>query len=138
MFQILSNRTYWHLILAQVIALLSTGLATVALGLLAYDLDDGFVLVVISVIHALGRALVRRGLKVLRTLNAGGLIEQDAQSFTGAVQANGERAGVSLRSSGWLLSSSWGRWAMEIRSVCFGPGLPVCAIGVACGGLAGA
>ena len=38
MFQILSNRTYRHLILAQVIALLGTGMATVALGLLAYDL----------------------------------------------------------------------------------------------------
>lgn len=38
MFQILSNRTYRHLFLAQVIALLGTGLATVALGLLAYDL----------------------------------------------------------------------------------------------------
>lgn len=38
MFQVLSNRTYRHLFLAQVIALLGTGLATVALGLLAYDL----------------------------------------------------------------------------------------------------
>lgn len=38
MFQVLSNRTYRHLFLAQVIALLGTGLATVALGLLAFDL----------------------------------------------------------------------------------------------------
>lgn len=38
MFRILSNRTYRHLFLAQVVALLGTGLATVALGLLAYDL----------------------------------------------------------------------------------------------------
>ena len=38
MFQILSNRTYRHLFLAQVIALLGTGLATVALGLLAYEM----------------------------------------------------------------------------------------------------
>lgn len=38
MFRILSNRTYRHLFAAQVIALLGTGLATVALGLLAYDL----------------------------------------------------------------------------------------------------
>ncbi|MDO8719642.1 MAG: MFS transporter [Polaromonas sp.] len=47
MFQVLSNRTYRHLFLAQVIALLGTGLATVALGLLAYDLagaDAGMVL----------------------------------------------------------------------------------------------
>ena len=35
---ILRNRTYRHLFLAQVIALLGTGLATVALGLLAYEL----------------------------------------------------------------------------------------------------
>lgn len=38
MLQLLSNRTYRHLFLAQVIALVGTGLATVALGLLAYDL----------------------------------------------------------------------------------------------------
>lgn len=38
MFQVLRNRTYRHLFLAQVIALLGTGMATVALGLLAYDL----------------------------------------------------------------------------------------------------
>ncbi|MFY9514674.1 MAG: MFS transporter [Rubrivivax sp.] len=47
MFQILKNRTYRHLFLAQVVALLGTGLATVALGLLAFDLagaDAGAVL----------------------------------------------------------------------------------------------
>ena len=38
MLSILSNRTYRHLFAAQVIALLGTGLATVALGLLAYEL----------------------------------------------------------------------------------------------------
>ncbi|MCK1789684.1 MFS transporter [Pseudomonas violetae] len=38
MLKILSNRTYRHLFLAQVIALVGTGLATVALGLLAFDL----------------------------------------------------------------------------------------------------
>jgi MFS family permease len=36
--EVLANRTYRHLFLAQVIALLGTGLATVALGLLAFDL----------------------------------------------------------------------------------------------------
>jgi hypothetical protein len=42
MFDILSDRTYRHLFLAQVVALLGTGLATVALGLLAFDLaGDG-------------------------------------------------------------------------------------------------
>jgi MFS family permease len=40
MLQVLANRTYRHLFLAQVIALVGTGLATVALGLLAYDLAD--------------------------------------------------------------------------------------------------
>ncbi|GAA2795947.1 MFS transporter [Kitasatospora sp. CM 4170] len=47
MVSILRNRTYAHLFTAQVIALVGTGLATVALGLLAYDLagaDAGAVL----------------------------------------------------------------------------------------------
>lgn len=38
MLEILKNRTYRHLLSAQVIALIGTGLATVALGLLAYDI----------------------------------------------------------------------------------------------------
>ncbi|WP_208153914.1 MFS transporter (plasmid) [Sinorhizobium medicae] len=38
MLQVLANYTYRHLFLAQVIALIGTGLATVALGLLAYEL----------------------------------------------------------------------------------------------------
>ena len=47
MLDVLANRTYRHLFLAQVIALLGTGLCTVALGLLAYDIagsDAGAVL----------------------------------------------------------------------------------------------
>ncbi|MBU1316476.1 MAG: MFS transporter [Alphaproteobacteria bacterium] len=47
MLDILKNRTYRHLFMAQVIALIGTGLATVALGLLAYDIagaDAGAVL----------------------------------------------------------------------------------------------
>ena len=47
MLAVLANRTYRHLFLAQVIALIGTGLATVALGLLAYDIagkDAGAVL----------------------------------------------------------------------------------------------
>lgn len=47
MLQVLSVRTYRHLFTAQVIALIGTGLATVALGLLAFDLageDAGAVL----------------------------------------------------------------------------------------------
>lgn len=47
MLDVLANRTYRHLFLAQIIALVGTGLATVALGLLAYDIagaDAGAVL----------------------------------------------------------------------------------------------
>jgi len=47
MLYVLKNRTYRHLFLAQVVALLGTGLATVALGFLAYNLagaDAGEVL----------------------------------------------------------------------------------------------
>ncbi|AVF04301.1 MULTISPECIES: MFS transporter [Devosia] len=47
MLAVLANRTYRHLFMAQVIALVGTGLATVALGLLAYQLagaDAGAVL----------------------------------------------------------------------------------------------
>jgi len=38
---VLANRTYRHLFFAQVIALIGTGLATVALGLLAFDIAGG-------------------------------------------------------------------------------------------------
>jgi H+ antiporter protein len=47
MLSVLANRTYRHLLSAQIIALVGTGLATVALGLLAYDIagaDAGAVL----------------------------------------------------------------------------------------------
>jgi len=47
MLEVLADRTYRHLFMAQVIALVGTGLATVALGLLAFDLagaDAGAVL----------------------------------------------------------------------------------------------
>jgi MFS family permease len=47
MLRVLANRTFRHLFLAQVIALVGTGLATVALGLLAYNIageDAGAVL----------------------------------------------------------------------------------------------
>ena len=47
MLEVLRNRTYRHLFFAQVVALLGTGMATVALGLLAYDMagaDAGAVL----------------------------------------------------------------------------------------------
>jgi len=41
MLSVLANRTYRHLFLAQIIALIGTGLATVALSLLAYDIAGG-------------------------------------------------------------------------------------------------
>ena len=41
MLEILADRTYRHLFAAQVTALIGTGLATIALGLLAYDLAGG-------------------------------------------------------------------------------------------------
>ena len=41
MLSVLKNRTYRHLLSAQIIALIGTGLATVALGLLAYDIAGG-------------------------------------------------------------------------------------------------
>jgi len=41
MLSVLANRTYRHLLGAQVIALIGTGLATVALGLLAFDIAGG-------------------------------------------------------------------------------------------------
>jgi H+ antiporter protein len=39
MLSVLADRTYRHLFLAQIVALLGSGLATIALGLLAYDLS---------------------------------------------------------------------------------------------------
>ena len=53
MLEILKNRTFRHLFLAQIVALLGTGLATVALGLLAFDLsgqDAGLVLGIVFAI----------------------------------------------------------------------------------------
>ena len=41
MLSVLANRTYRHLFLAQAIALVGTGLATIALGLLAYEIAGG-------------------------------------------------------------------------------------------------
>ena len=68
MLDVLSNRTYRHLFFAQVIALLGTGLATVALGLLAFDLagaDAGIVLgtaLAIKMLAYIGVAPVAAGL----------------------------------------------------------------------------
>jgi MFS family permease len=79
MLSVLRDRTYRHLFTAQVIALAGTGLATVALGLLAYDIagaDAGSVLgtalaikmvayvLIAPVIGAVADRLPRRGLLV--------------------------------------------------------------------------
>lgn len=53
MLEILSDRTYRHLFLAQVVALLGTGLATVALGLLAFDLAGGGAAMVLGTIFTI-------------------------------------------------------------------------------------
>jgi H+ antiporter protein len=53
MLDILADRTYRHLFAAQVVALLGTGLATVALGLLAYDLAGGDAALVLGAIFTI-------------------------------------------------------------------------------------
>ncbi|MDJ0685495.1 MAG: MFS transporter [Alphaproteobacteria bacterium] len=56
MLDILRDRTYRRLFLAQVVALLGTGLATVALGLLAYDLAGGNAALVLGAVFAIKMA----------------------------------------------------------------------------------
>ncbi|MBR2656295.1 MAG: MFS transporter [Loktanella sp.] len=53
MLEVLANRTYRHLFAAQVVALLGTGLATVALGLLAYDLAGDNAAMVLGTVFAI-------------------------------------------------------------------------------------
>jgi MFS family permease len=53
MLQVLADRTYRHLFAAQVVALLGTGLATVALGLLAYDLAGANAAMVLGTVFAI-------------------------------------------------------------------------------------
>ena len=88
MLAVLRNRTYRHLFAAQVIALVGTGLATVALGLLAYDIagaDAGSVLgtalaikmaayvLIAPAIGALAGRLPRRTLMVAADLTRAGV-----------------------------------------------------------------
>jgi H+ antiporter protein len=88
MLRLLANRAYRHLFAAQVIALLGTGLATVALGLLAYDLagaDAGLVLgtalaikmvayvVLAPIAAAFAERLPRRGMLVALDLIRAGV-----------------------------------------------------------------
>jgi H+ antiporter protein len=56
MLSVLADRTYRHLFLAQVVALLGTGLATVGLGLMAYDLAQGQAGLVLGTIFAIKMA----------------------------------------------------------------------------------
>lgn len=53
MLQILADRTYRHLFAAQVVALLGTGLATVALGLLAFDLAGDHAAMVLGMVFTI-------------------------------------------------------------------------------------
>lgn len=53
MLQVLADRTYRYLFAAQVVALLGTGLATVALGLLAYDLAGENAAMVLGTVFAI-------------------------------------------------------------------------------------
>lgn len=53
MLDILKDRTYRRLFLAQVVALVGTGLAMVALGLQAYDLSGGNAALVLGTIFAI-------------------------------------------------------------------------------------
>lgn len=53
MVSVLADRTYRHLFLAQIVALLGTGLATVALGLLAFDLAEEKAALVLGTVFAI-------------------------------------------------------------------------------------
>lgn len=53
MLEILKFRAYRHLFIAQIVALLGTGLTTVALGLLAYDLVGGHAAMVLGAVFAI-------------------------------------------------------------------------------------
>ena len=90
MFQILSNRTYRHLFLAQVIALLGTGLATVALGLLAYEMAGANAGVV------LGTALAIKMLAYIGVAPIASAFAERLPRRTMLVSLDVVRAGVAL------------------------------------------
>ncbi len=90
MLAVLRNRTYRHLFAAQVIALVGTGLATVALGLLAYDLagaDAGSVL---------GTALAIKMVAYVAIAPAIGAVADRIPRRALMVTADLTRAGVAL------------------------------------------
>ena len=86
MLTVLANRTYRNLLAAQVIALVGTGLATVALGLLAYDIAGADA----------GAAWL-----------AGDFC---AQTGIGAVEANATSVTTAAVATEWML-----RWAAQRR-----------------------
>lgn len=90
MLSVLRNRAYRHLFIAQVIALVGTGLATVALGLLAYDIagaDAGSVL---------GTALAIKMVSYVAIAPAIGAIADRLPRRALMVGADLTRAGVAL------------------------------------------
>ena len=90
MLAVLRNRTYRHLFTAQVIALVGTGLATVALGLLAYDIagaDAGSVL---------GTALAIKMVAYVTIAPAVGAVADRLPRRTLMVASDLTRAGVAL------------------------------------------
>jgi len=90
MLAVLRNRTYRHLFAAQVIALVGTGLATVALGLLAYDIagaDAG---------EVLGTALAIKMVAYVAIAPAVGAVADRLPRRALMVTADLTRAGVAL------------------------------------------
>ncbi|MFD9355768.1 MFS transporter [Streptomyces sp. NPDC060031] len=87
---VLRNRTYRRLFAAQVVALVGTGLATVALSLLAYDIADG------SASAVLGTALAIKMVAYVAVAPAVGAIADRMSRRTLMVTADLTRACVAL------------------------------------------
>ncbi|MGW2237170.1 MFS transporter [Streptomyces sp. NPDC001759] len=90
MLAVLRNRTYRHLFAAQVIALVGTGLATVALGLLAYDIAGG------DAGSVLGTALAIKMVAYVLIAPAIGAVADRLPRRALMVAADLTRAGVAL------------------------------------------
>ncbi|PZU79616.1 MAG: MFS transporter [Sphingomonas sp.] len=90
MLSVLANRTYRHLFLAQVIALIGTGLATVALGLLAYDIAGG------DAGAVLGTALAIKMIAYIGVAPVAGAFANRLPRRTLLVSMDAIRAGVAI------------------------------------------
>ncbi|WP_327424896.1 MFS transporter [Streptomyces sp. NBC_01230] len=90
MLSVLCDRTYRHLFTAQIIALVGTGLATVALGLLAYDLAGA------NAGTVLGTALVIKMVAYVAIAPAVGAVADRLPRRVLMVGADLTRAGVAL------------------------------------------